>query len=347
MTASMKTTEFMLNLAKQLVEVKKVAESTAQAYIKSLYYLNDKKPFKSLTYLKDTATIEKRIAEYAENTKKALLATVVSVLSLYKEKPTYKKIHNYYHEKMMGKVVEMRKADAESGEKTEKEKENWIDWKEVSVKKTELREAVLKFANQKVITPEQYTALLHYVVLSLYADIPPRRNQDYLDMNVVHTNKKTSVDALPKDKNYLVVDGKVPRQFIFNVYKTAKKYGVQHQNIPNSEEAPLMDCLLLYLKHHPLAKGIKPKATEYKFLVLSDGTPIVAGNAITRILNKIFDKKIGCSMLRHIFLSSKYDISDMEKTATAMGHSVSEQRAYLRGGEEPQNEVMLDVVELA
>jgi hypothetical protein len=246
----------------------------------------------------------------------------------------------------MGKVVEMRKADAESGEKTEKEKENWIDWKEVSVKKMALREEVLKFANQKVITPEQYTTLLHYVVLSLYADIPPRRNQDYLDMNVVHTNKKTSVDALPKDKNYLVVDSKVPRQFIFNVYKTAKKYGVQHQNIPNSAEAPLMDCLLMYLKHHPLAKGIKPKATEYKFLVLSDGTPIVAGNAITRILNKIFDKKIGCSMLRHIFLSSKYDVKEMEADAEAMGHSVSEQRNYLRGSGDSDEVPKLEVSEV-
>jgi hypothetical protein len=344
--ASMKTTEYMLQLAKQLVDEKKVTESTAQAYIRSLYYLNNKKPFKTLTFLKKTAEIEKTIGEYAENTKKALLATIVSVLSLYKEKPSYKKLYAYYHEKMMGKVAEMRKTDAESSEKTEKEKENWVDWKEVSEKKTALRNEVMEFANKRTITPEQYTTLLHYVVLSLYADIPPRRNQDYLGMVVSRVGKKNPVDALPKDKNYLLLDGKVPRQFVFNVYKTAKTYGQQHQNVPNTGEAPLMDCLLTYLKHHPLAKVNKPKATEFSFLVSHDGVPLTAGNSITRILNKIFNKKIGSSMLRHIFLSSKYDVKDMETTASAMGHSVAEQRNYLRGGSS-DNEIVLEITESA
>jgi integrase len=62
----------------------------------------------------------------------------------------------------------------------------------------------------------------------------------------------------------------------------------------------------------------------------ADGKALTAVNAITRILNKIFGKKLGSSMLRHIFLSDKYDIKEMEEDAEAMGHSVAEQRKYLR-----------------
>jgi len=338
--SAMKVSEFMLNLSKELVEKKQVAESTANAYVKSLYMLNGKAPFKTLTFIKDLDGIDKKVSEYADNTQKALYTAITSVLSLYKDKPTYKKAYAYYYEKMMGKAKEMKETGAETSEKTTKEKENWIDWKEVQEKHKELGDAVAKFVSTKNITPEQFSVLLHWVVLSLYTEIQPRRNQDYLDMWVVQHSKSMSVDDLPTDKNYLVIVGKKPTQFIFNKYKTAKKYGPQHINIPTA----LADVISLYLKHHPLVKGNKTKTTEFKFLVFPDGTPLTAVNAITRILNRVFGKKIGSSMLRHIFLSSKYDIKEMETDAAAMGHSVEEQKKYLRGSGEGDKDVIQLVV---
>jgi integrase len=318
--SAMKVSEFMLNLSKELVEKKQVAESTASAYVKSLYILNGKAAFKTLTFLKDTETIEKKLASYADNTQKALYTTITSVLSLYKDKPTYKKAYAYYYEKMMGKAKDMKETGADTSEKTTKEKENWIDWKEVQSKHKGLGDEVDKFVQQKLITPEQFSTLLHWVILSLYTEIQPRRNQDYLDMYVV---KKWN-ENMSKDKNYLDL---ATQHFVFNKYKTQKTYGQQKLPIPEG----LMRVIQLYLKHHPLVKGNKTKTTEYRFLVSPDGTPLTAVNAITRILNRIFGKKIGSSMLRHIFLSSKYDIKEMENDAEAMGHSVSEQKNYMRG----------------
>jgi hypothetical protein len=332
----MKVSEFMLHLIKQLTEDKKLAESTASAYIRALYMLNGKAPFKALTFLKKTEEIEKKIAEYADNTQKALYSTITSVLSLFKDKATYKKVYQHYHDKMMGKVKEMKETGGEKSEKTEKEEANWMDWEEVRKIVHSLKEEVGKFATAKHITPEQFHRLLDFVVLSLYTDIQPRRNKDYLNMYVVMDTKKSPVSALPTDKNYLVVSGKAsaphPVEFVFNSYKTAKKYGQQRIPVPNTAEAPLGDAIAVYLRQHPLVKGNKSKTTEYKFLVLPDGSPITAVNAITRILNRVFGKKIGSSMLRHIFLSSKYDVKEMEADAAAMGHSVAEQRNYLRGG---------------
>ena len=347
----MKVSEFMLNLIKQLTEEKKLAESTASAYIKALYMLNGKAPFKALTFLKKTEEIEKKIGEYADNTQKALLSTITSVLGLFKDKPTYKKVYQHYHDKMMGKAKEMRETGGEKSEKTEKEEANWLDWDEVQKTAHSLKEEIGKFATAKHISPEQFQRLLDFVVLSLYTNIQPRRNKDYLNMYVHHESKKHPAPTLPSEsKNYLVVRGKpsnpVPVEFIFNSYKTAKKYGQQRIPIPNTAEAPLGDAITTYLRQHPLVKGNKSKTTEYKFLVLPDGSPIAAGNAITRILNRVFGKKIGSSMLRHIFLSSKYDVKEMEADAEAMGHSITEQRNYLRGSGDSDEVPKLEVSEV-
>jgi hypothetical protein len=323
--ANMRVTEFMLNLAKELIDKKDVTESTANAYVKSLYMLNGKVPFKTLTFVKDTEGIDKKIAEYADNTQKALYTTITSVLSLFKDKPTYKKIYAYYYDKMMDNAQDMKSVDTSN--KTDREKQNWVDWSVVQEKHKQLSEEVSKFISAKNITPEQYCVLLNWIVLSLYSEIQPRRNQDYLDMFVV---KKWNED-MPKDKNYLDLTG---CQFIFNKFKTQKTYGQQKIDIPDS----LMNVVQLYLKHHPLIKGNKGKTTEFKFLVFPDGSSLSAVNAITRILNRIFGKKVGSSMLRHSFLSGKYDIGEMEADSKAMGHSVEEQKKYLRKENDPESE---------
>lgn len=304
----MKITEFMLNLSNKLTEAGERCENTANAYIKTLCLLNNKEPFKNLAFLKKTSEIDRKISEYAESSQKTIYTSIASVLSFFKDKPTYKKAYNHYYEMMMGKARSMSEID--KAEKTTREKENWIEWNEVKEKQRQLTEEVDMFANLKSITENQFNTLLKLVVLSLYTETPPRRNQDYLDMYV----GKATTDS----KNYLDLSAK---QFVFNKFKTSKTYGQQVIDIPE----PLMKIIKIYLKHHP-----SKSKTDYKFLVYYDGSPMVIVNSITRILNKVFGKNIGSSMLRHIYLSSKYDIKEMEEDATAMGHSVSEQRNYLR-----------------
>jgi hypothetical protein len=65
-----------------------------------------------------------------------------------------------------------------------------------------------------------------------------------------------------------------------------------------------------------------------RFLVNADGSALASVNSITRILNKVFGKHIGSSMLRHIYITHKYGDTkkEMEKDAAAMGHTVAEQQ---------------------
>ena len=313
-----RTSDFMLNLAKTLVEDKKVAESTANLYVKNLWTLNGGKPFNNLSFLRNTEEVEKKLAEYADSTRKTFLASIVSVLSLFKDKPTYKKVYQHYHEKMMSASAEQRAVET-NGEKTTKQKDNWMAWDEVLKVKTDLYNHVKEFAGQKTLSATQYHELLSLLILALYTEVPPRRNQDYADMVVVGKWN----DKMAKDKNYLDLLG---NQFVFNKYKTAKKYGTQFVDLSNADM--LREVIAMYLKHHPLHKGKVKKDTEFRFLAYANGSPFTAVNAITRILNKVFGKKVGSSMLRHIYLSSKYaDVKDeQKKDAEAMGHSVAEQQ---------------------
>lgn len=306
----------MVNYAKLLVDKKSLAESTASAYMRTLYILNDKKPFKNLAFLRKKDDIMGKINAYAESTQRSMLAAIVTALSVA-EKQSYKGIQKFYQSKMLEKVTEAKKIDTH--DKTEKQKDNWIDWKDVETISTEQHKLIKELATKKSLTTTEADKLLQALVLSLYVCIPPRRNQDYLDMVVVKKWKETD----PHDVNYLDLTGE---QFIFNKYKTAKKYGVQKVEIPES----LMDVLVVYLKHQVLYKAVKGK-TPVPFLVVED-KPLKAVNSITRILNRIFGKKVGSSMLRHIFLSNKYEGILEEQTAdsAAMGHSLNQQRDYIK-----------------
>jgi hypothetical protein len=46
----------------------------------------------------------------------------------------------------------------------------------------------------------------------------------------------------------------------------------------------------------------------------------------------VFGKKVGSSMIRHIFLTDKYKdtLEEMKKDSEAMGHSVAQQKDYVR-----------------
>ena len=55
---------------------------------------------------------------------------------------------------------------------------------------------------------------------------------------------------------------------------------------------------------------------------------------LTQLLHGFFGKPVSTSLLRHIYLTGKYGnipaLKEMEKTAEAMGHSVSEALQYVK-----------------
>ncbi|MFN9957216.1 MAG: hypothetical protein ACK55I_29280, partial [bacterium] len=66
-------------------------------------------------------------------------------------------------------------------------------------------------------------------------------------------------------------------------------------------------------------KAATQRVISVPFLLQPSGRPFNV-NGITRVLNRIFGKKVGSSLLRHIYLTGKYGkiLEEQKKDAEAM-----------------------------
>lgn len=305
-------------LEKSLKEKKNLSQSSIKNYIRNITKLNDTDS-DSLDFLKNVDKINAKLTKYKPNTIRNYLISIVSVLGVYKEDhKEFEDVYKKYYDIMMNKNKEIRELD--NGDKTDTQKKNWMSWENILKKYKSLYDDVKTFINRKTLNQNQYDKLLALMILSLYVLIPPRRNMDYLLMYIV---KKYNTD-FDNDKNYLDYENE---KFIFNVYKTSKKY--DNQNI--GYDASMKVIIDMYVKHHPLLNGVIPDQ-PVKFLVYYDGSDLKLVNSITLILNKLFEKNISSSMLRHIYLTDKYgSIKEQQKQdANDMGHNIQTQKDYIK-----------------
>lgn len=183
-------------------------------------------------------------------------------------------------------------------EKTDKQRENWLDWEYIVKTHLQLQKEVAPLMQKDNIDQKEFLKIQDYILLSLYVLQDPRRSEDYALMKIKGDKKDTS---------YNYIDGK---NFIFNVYKTAGLYDTQ--KIPISTKLKTL-----------LNKWMKINNSEW--LLYNPRTQkALTVSQITHALNRIFGKKISSSMLRHIFLSHVYDRDQMETLARNMGHSVDQ-----------------------
>lgn len=305
------TTPFELALAKKFEE-KGLSPNTIVLYMKNLKKLNGNQPMNDFKFLYQPKKVVDAINQYAETTKRNFIIAVVSALNLAGDSAKHKKLYGDYYNMMMT----MNKDIKESGGKS---KEDLPSWDDVLKRYDALKEKVE--ATKDFSKEADYMNLLKYTILSLYVLQPPRRNGDYLEMRIVPVYN----EDLPDNYNYLATKG---GEFIFNKYKTSKKYGEFKQNIVPE----LKSVITLYLKHHPLLwEGRKQRKEAVPFLVFKDGDPLHQLNSITRIINSVLGKGVGSSALRHIYLTQKYgDVTkEMEEDSAAMGHSVGQQKDYI------------------
>jgi hypothetical protein len=295
------------------LNTKLISPSSLNLYTKNLIRLNDGKEIKNLKFLKNTENILDKIKDYKPNTRRTY---IISIVSLLKQEPKLKKLYDIYYKILLEYNTTLKN----NNDKSETQNDNWISQEQVLEKQKELENILPVIINKKSITQDQYEKLFNLLILSLYTLNPPRRNLDYLKMNLVSKYiPDIASNILPDIKdnnNYLDLFNK---NFIFKNYKTKKTYN--EQVVPINDN--LLNIIKVYLKFHPLKKEIKGKKFNVPFLVNFDGDEYKNSNDITRILNKIFGKKIGSSMLRNIFLTNKYsdNLKELNEDAKNMGTS--------------------------
>jgi len=100
--------------------------------------------------------------------------------------------------------------------------------------------------------------------------------------------------------NYLDLNNK---KFIFNNYKTQGTYDSVIIDIPHD----LFKVIKSYMVIHPHKSKLNNKKYHILYLVNFCGEEINMSTQMTKILNNIFGGlKIGSSMLRNIYLTTKY-----------------------------------------
>ena len=85
-----------------------------------------------------------------------------------------------------------------------------------------------------------------------------------------------------------------------------------------------MKVISLYLRNHPEKSKLKNKTYNIHFLKTFYNEDIIKSQDITRILNTVFGKSIGSSMLRNMYLSNKYGnmVEELKKDTKNMATSV-------------------------
>lgn len=299
----------------EFLKGKSITESSLKLYLNNLRRLNGGEFPTSFTFLKNVEKVLEDLEKYKPNTRRSYLISIVTTL---KHDPKQKKLYEKYYEHL----DKYNKEHAVNNDKSETQKKNWINQEEVKEIYSKMNEEVKPLLEQKKVSPSEYEKILRWFVLSLYTLQKPRRNADYQKCLI---GRKIPTD-LNNDYNYLDLDND---KWIFNNYKTKGTYKSQVIDISPEMKSVIMS----YLKFHPRGKDLKKKSNLIPMIVDNQGEPFTQTNSITRMLNKIFSKKIGVSMLRSIYLTDKFgdEMKELKDTATEMGTSSSTiQNQYIK-----------------
>jgi hypothetical protein len=293
---------------------KKIQTSRTNIKANSLntYLSNIRKVFKEvfkndidITHLNQFVKVRKYLDKLNPATRKNIMTSLMVLLKAFDvNKRTLNKYQKYFEV-----LVSDYENNYDNQIKSEKENKNWITWIQLNKKIKDLDNQISEF-DMSVLTKNQRDSIQQHLVLVLYTEIPPMRN-DYALMKVYH-NKEV------KGENYIHLAKKL---IILNKYKTSKTYGEKKIDIPNN-----------VIKI--ISRWINITENEYLLINIRDGNPMT-NNGLTKYLNKIFKpKKVSTTLLRKLYLSEKYPVvhnrKDMKKDAYVMGHSLETQQGIYR-----------------
>lgn len=292
---------------------KKRSEKTVKMYIANIKKLHKMLDFEDdmedLDWLTDVEKVTDILADKHFTTLRNYLNSIIVALiateypeELIKE---YQSIRDQYNKQYI--------TENATGVISSKQEDNFATMDEINNVIKEMKQEIdTKKLFRKDISSKEKAFLQMYVMINILTQYPFRN--DLAGMKYIKKKPFNNLSKEEKQKNnYLLQDGN-KYYFILNEYKTQAKYGekkilVEKNNLPS-----------LLRKYIPLLDS------EYLF-VSSTGKPI-SRNSLTQLLSKTFEKylgkKISTTLLRKIYMSSKYDPklnAEMEKDAEILGHS--------------------------
>jgi len=291
-----------MDLKKAIAEKRpKLTQSSITTYasiLRNLYkkVFDDKEI--DLTKFDDTSKILSHLKEVPPNKRKTILSALVIMTDDKK-----------YRDLMMEDIKDYTK-EIKPQEKTETQKENWVETSSVKTLWETLKKNTDLLYKKAHLTSGDLQQIQSFIIVSLLGGvfIPPRRSKDLVDWKIKNVDKEKD-NFLEKSNIH------------YNSYKTAKCYGEQVVAIP----VPLKNILNKWIKINP---------TDY-LLFDTNQNPLTSVKLNQR-LNKLFDgKKVGVNQLRKTYLTDKYaDYSraqkELEDDMGQMGSSTAVEKNYIK-----------------
>ena len=283
----------------------KISESSARIYTYSIYNIIKVLDLKLSDDVFDDNDVIKTLKkkDYKLSTYKNKIASIIAFLKAYKrDKDVIEKYNNELDITQSKMLREQKKF-----EKTETEKDNWMDKEQLENKLTDMKKNIIKLD-----TFEDIEDLMRYTLLMFHINYPLRN--DLSDAEVYNMSEFKKIKEDP-EKNYIVL-GPKSGHFILNNYKTKKHHGKQKIFIDNNE---VLKTLNQYYK--ALSKYKKENDINNNWFIIKKNGDKYTRNDYTKLFNKIFKKKISTSLLRKIIVSDTWNMDKIKALSDKMQHT--------------------------
>ena len=302
-----------------------LSPSSLKIYMSNLKLLNSKKPINDLRFLDNFDEIMDKISEKKENTQKSYLnAVIVALTSVKKTDPA---LLNKYSIKR-DELQEQYNNILASHSKTPSQQANWVTWDNFLELVEKVGESVKFLEKKKEWSDAEILKYQEYMIMMLYKNYPVRN--DWADMKVI---TQRNYKKLPKDskENFIVVGtNKKPMfKFVLNSYKTSAKYSQKIIEVKDSELEKVIRKFLIHQKSEFFTiSPVRPDGGIWRPLTSNELTKLF-GAVSSRFIP---GKRLGSSLLRHIYLSSKYgdEVAEKQQDAELMMHSLGMQDGYIK-----------------
>ncbi len=302
-------------------------DSTINMYRANLMKLMKLFDTEDLDFLDKTDEVEDKLKELHYTTRRNYLNAVVVYLMADKEGE--EDLIKEYTD-MRDKLNKQYEDEQATGVISDKQKNNFVPIEEVNKMISEMGQEIKdkKLKKKEDLTAKDKQLIMVYTLFNIYTRLPLRN--DLAGMEVINKRAYNKLsDSEKKENNYLVIN-KNAMYMVLNKYKTSSKYQELNIDIPKDLERLLRQYIRI--------NGMGVLFTS------STGKPL-SRNALTQLLlkttKKFMGKSISTTMLRKIYLSSKYaDMKEeLEKDNAIMGHSKEvAMDTYIKKGQEEKGE---------
>tara|TARA_R110000796_G_scaffold59335_4_gene136703 strand:+ start:1024 stop:1983 length:960 start_codon:yes stop_codon:yes gene_type:complete len=301
------------NLTDEISEARpNLKTNTVKQYVTNLNKLQKLFDTDSYDFLSDTDKVMEKISDLHYLSQRNILNAVVVLLMALNYDENYDKLLEEYG-KLRDELNDKYSDEQKSGIISDKQSANFATIEEVYEMINQMATELKPIKKKTELSKKEFSLLQAYTLFNIYARMPMRN--DVAGMEAIQKRAYNKLSAEEKKaENYLVIS-KNGMFFVLNKYKTAKKY--EELNLP-IEDKSLKKIIRFYLKHNGM--GVMFKTSTGKSITRTELSKL-----LIKFSKKYMNKSISTTLLRKIYLSSKYgDMKkEMEADSKVLGHDVA------------------------